>query len=188
MPLWKSKCHSEKANAILMVEYYWIVIWEWHLLFPEKGDATPGCLCLGFSTLICHLRMAFAFSGKSKCHSWRSLPGFLDSYLSSENGIFFFWKKQMLLLEALAWISWLLSFIWEWNFLFPKKANATPQRALRGLLESYLSSENGICFFWKKQMPLLEALAWISCHLSFIWEWHLLFPNKANATPRRALL
>ena len=169
MPLWKSKCHSEKANAILMVEYYWIVIWEWHLLFPEKGDATPGCLCLGFWTLICHLRMSFAFSG----------------------------KKQMPLLEVFAWVFGLLSVIWEWHLLFPEKANATPGglclgfwtlichlkmefsffgkskcyswRPLLGFHDSYLSSENGIFFFRKKQMPPLKGLCagyWnLICHL-----------------------
>ena len=140
---------------------------------------------LGFLTVICHLRVAFASSEKSKCHSRRPLLLFLDS----ENGICFFWKKQMPPLEAFAWVFGLLSVIWEWHLLFPKEANATPGglclgfltvichlrmafafskrskchswRPLLGFLDCYLSSEIGICFFRKKQMPLLEAFSFV---------------------------
>ena len=155
MPLWKSKCHSEKANAILMVEYYWIVIWEWHLLFPEKGDATPGCLCLGFWTLICHLRMSFAFSG----------------------------KKQMPLLEVFAWVFGLLSVIWKWNFLFLEKANATPGGPCLDFMTLIFHLRMEFSFSEKSKCHPSKGFARVIGILSVIWEWHLLFLEKANATP-----
>ena len=98
--------------------------------------------------------MAFGFFGKSKCHSWRVLLWFLGCYLSSESGI-----------------------------CFSGKCKCHCWRPLLGFLDCYLSSENGICFFRKKQMPLLEDFAWVFGLKPVIWEWHLLFPEKANATP-----
>ena len=54
-------------------------------------------------------------------------------------------------------------------------------------LDSFLSPMNGICFFWKKQMWLLGASANVSGLISIIYEWHLLFPEKANVTTRGPL-
>ena len=45
------------------------VMSEWHLLFPEKANVTPWGLSLCFWSHVCHLRVAFAFSRKSKCDS-----------------------------------------------------------------------------------------------------------------------
>ena len=99
----------------------------------------------------------------------------------------------------------------ESHLLFPKKANVTPGGLtscflshifhlwvtcafsrkskcdswgpLLLFLESYLSSVSDICFFQKKQMWLLGASANVSGLISNIYEWHLLFPEKANVTP-----
>ena len=49
-------------------------------------------------------------------------------------------------------------------------------------MESCLSSVSDICFFQKKQMWLLGASPCVSGVISFICEWHLLFPEKANVT------
>ena len=51
-------------------------------------------------------------------------------------------------------------------------------------LESYISSVSGICFFQKKQMSLHGASPCVSGVIYVICEWHLLFPEKANVTPR----
>ena len=88
-----------------------------------------------------HFSVRIRNSAKFRCNQSWILAFYKLPYIikSSENGICFFRKKQMPLLEAFA------------CFFY-----------------CYLSSENGICFFRKKQMPLLEAFAWVSWLLSVL--------------------
>ena len=169
----KSKCDSRGPPQMFLNSYLSSI--NGICFFRKKQMWLLRGLCQCFWTHICHLWVACDFPGKSKCDSWGPPLMFLDSYLSSINGICFFRKKQMWLLRGLCQCFWThICHLWV-ACDFPGKSKCDSWGPPLMFLDSYLSSINGICFFRKKQMWLQGASAGVSVVISVICEWHLLF-------------
>ena len=96
-------------------------------------------------------------------------------------------KKQMWLLGGLCQCFWThICHLWV-AFDLPRKSKWDSWGPLLMFLKSYLSSVSDICFFREKANLTPGASANVSGLVSIIYEWHLLFPEKANVTTGGAL-